>query len=249
MMHLYIDAGIGLQPRDGEVENNGAIYIYIVKLAAGYTLKANAAYMVKPHANYGQCDFVVEDNPVLYAPVDETSSRKHLETSEYSYDFYGNYATKYFENAYEVYWMGGGSLRPNAAKKSIGSYRWYIKRTGKESTDAKSSFVFVEDNNETTKITNVETIDSDEIDGIYSSNGVKLDTPQKIVKNTSLSWKEADEWLDMKASTKPAAKHTKETSTTSGTGALPELISAAQSFAGTTARIEPAIKPKMTPYV
>lgn len=165
--------------RDGEVENNGAIYIYIVKLAAGYTLKANAAYMVKPHANYGQCDFVVEDNPVLYAPVDATSSRKHLETSEYSYDFYGNYATKYFENAYEVYWMGGGSLRPNAAKNSIGSYRWYIKRTGKESTDAKSSFVFVEDNNETTKITNVETIDSDEIDGIYSSNGVKLDTPQK----------------------------------------------------------------------
>ena len=164
--------------RDGEVENNSDIYIYIVKLAAGYTLKANAAYMVKPHANYGQCDFVVKDNPVLYAPVDATSSRKHLETSEYSYDFYGNYATKYFENAYEVFWMGRGSLRPNEPG-NLGSYRWYIKRTGKESTDAKISFVFVEDNNETTKITNVETIDSDEIDGIYSSNGVKLDTPQK----------------------------------------------------------------------
>ena len=165
--------------RDGEVENNGAIYIYIVKLAAGYTLQANRAYMVKPHDTYGQCDFVVEDNPVLYAPVIEPNSRKHLETSEYSYDFYGNYATKSYKNAYEVYWMGDGSLRPNGENKSIGSYRWYIKRTGKESTDAKISFVFVEDNNETTKITNVETIDSDDIDGIYSSNGVKLDTPQK----------------------------------------------------------------------
>lgn len=165
--------------RDGEVENNGAIYIYIVKLAAGYTLQANRAYMVKPHDTYGQCDFVVEDNPVLYAPVIEPNSRKHLETSEYSYDFYGNYATKSYKNAYEVYWMGDGSLRPNGENKSIGSYRWYIKRTGKESTDAKISFVFVEDNNETTKITNVETIDSDEIDGIYSSNGVKLNTPQR----------------------------------------------------------------------
>lgn len=39
---------------------------------------------------------------------------------------------------------------------------------------------------------------------LWMNTPAKLDSPQKIVKNTSLSWKEADEWLDLKANTKPA---------------------------------------------
>ena len=159
----------------GEVDNPDNVIIYIEKLPVGYELIANVPYLVRPLNVMQPHDFILED-VVLNAP--KTTSTKHLETSEYKYDFYGCYnaVTPGYRQAY---WMSAsGYLAPSSAD-TLRSYRWYIKRTDNDfNVDAKTNFIFVEsDEGEATGINGTST--PDDVEGVYSPNGVKLDVPQK----------------------------------------------------------------------
>ena len=163
----------------GTVTSQDYIYIYIEPLATGYELKANVPYLVRPLNVLTDHDFVME-NIVLNAP--KTTSTKHLETSEHKYDFYGCYNEYKPSYTGECYWMSAsGLLTPGSSAYSLKSYRWYLKQTVNDfNVDAKATFVFVEsEDGEATGINGTSIESSDEIEGVYSSNGVKLDTPQK----------------------------------------------------------------------
>ena len=163
----------------GTVTSQEYIYIYIEPLATGYELKANVPYLVRPLNILTDHDFVME-NIVLNAP--KTTSTKHLETSEHKYDFYGCYNEYKPSYTGECYWMSAsGLLTPGSSDYSLKSYRWYLKQTVNDfNVDAKATFVFVEsEDGEATGINGTSLESSDDIEGVYSSNGIKLDTPQK----------------------------------------------------------------------
>ena len=160
----------------GEVDDLNSVYVYIEKLKAGDEMRANVPYVVRPLNEMQDHDFILED-VVLNAP--KTTSRMHLETNEHKYDFYGCYDELPFEER-EVYWMSGGILRPSTNGK-LYSYRWYIRQVPKNpDADAKANFIFVEsDEGEATGINGASTASPDDVEGVYTVNGIKLDAPQK----------------------------------------------------------------------
>ena len=160
----------------GEVVDENAMYIYIVKMKPGNTLYANNPYLIKPSKKYTN-GYVFELQDVeLKAPV--TNSTLHLETRANEYDFYGCYNQYTPKNNGEVYWMAAtGSLSPCLANSTMKSYRWYIKATSKSGGSAKVNFIFEEYDPDATGISI--TSSNEVLESIYSPNGMLLEKPRK----------------------------------------------------------------------
>ena len=165
--------------RSGEVDNNNEIILFIKSMEVNEVLKANRPYILRPKVATGEYVFKAE-NTMLYAP--ESTSRKHLETSEFKYDFYGNYVKDYpCGPAYSMYYLGSrGAFSPNGSTSKLQSYRWYVKVESNDiNADAKPVFEFVEEDGEATGINNTNAESADEIEGIYNSNGIRLESKTK----------------------------------------------------------------------
>lgn len=96
----------------GEISTNQhQIILFIKKVESGGTLLANRPYILKAKENVvGEFVFKTE-NTTLYAP--DATSRKHLETSEFKYDFFGNYEDLNTGAVGSMYYLGGQGEQHN----------------------------------------------------------------------------------------------------------------------------------------
>ena len=166
----------------GEVTDNTAIYVYVQEVGANTKLTGNRPYVIK--AKNALTDFVFEvNNTKLYAK--DNSSRLHVETTDFNYDFYGNYDDYSGEPAYTWYSLNKkGQLQPNSETATLRSYHWYIKATarGENADYAKPNFFIVEGDGETDGINNAQTTEA-EIEGIYTLGGIKV---EHLVKGVNI---------------------------------------------------------------
>ena len=172
--------------QEGVVEDENEVVMKISELTAGYTLKANKPYIIKPKAA-GVYEFVAE-NTTLKAK--NTESLLTLSTSINDYDFYGVYDSYGPMAANQWFSLNtNGMLKWNAANQKLGPYRWYIKPTFTGDDYANIAFVIDEEaeGDETTTIDRLIYDPNAEIEGFYTVGGVKLDKPVRglnIVKYT-----------------------------------------------------------------
>ena len=159
----------------GEADHD-KIYLYIEPMNEGEVLKGNRPYTVKPKNVVTDYEFTAE-NTTLYAPT--TKSRLNVTTSFHSYDFYGKYANDpYTGSIGDWFSLAQGSLHPNPASTTFRQYRWIIKVTANTINDdySKIEFSIVEDG-DATGIDRTRVINSDDVEGIYTTNGMKVDEP------------------------------------------------------------------------
>ncbi|MDO4980439.1 MAG: CotH kinase family protein [Prevotellaceae bacterium] len=160
----------------GEVTDENAMYVYIVKMKTGNKLNANNPYLIKPLVAYPNGYTFYLENVELKAPA--TGSRLHLETRANEYDFYGCYNQYTPTTNGEVYWMTkNGTLNPCLANSTMKSYRWYIKVTPKLGSSAKVNFIIEEYDSEATGIRATNT--DSEIESFYTPDGVRMERPTK----------------------------------------------------------------------
>ncbi len=164
----------------GEVTDISRIFIHLESVAEGYVLKANKPYFVVPKTT-GTFEFTPEgEGVILYAPV--STSRLHLATSEFDYNFYGNYDAKmYATKPHDWLMMKGGQICWNTdATNWLPSYRWYIKVNANNSDADYSKIGFsIVDEDDATSIDSVHSMDNSDIEGYYTINGLKLEKPVK----------------------------------------------------------------------
>jgi hypothetical protein len=164
----------------GDIEN---IYIYIQPVGAGTVLRCNRPYVVVPKAILTNHVFVAEGIDKLYP--ENTTSRLDEKTTHFRYDFYGNYQVKYF-GAGEIYAMNKGNIALSKGNNRLGTYRWYIKTTPIDDDYAKPNIFIAEGDGDTNSIVNRKA-SYDEIEGIYTLGGMKVEHPVKgvnIIKYT-----------------------------------------------------------------
>lgn len=160
----------------GEVTDENAMYVYIVKMKTGNKLNANNPYLIKPLVAYPNGYTFYLENVELKAPA--TGSRLHLETRANEYDFYGCYNQYTPTTNGEVYWMTkNGTLNPCLANSTMKSYRWYIKVTPKLGSSAKVNFIIEEYDSEATGIRATNT--DSEVESFYTPDGVRMERPTK----------------------------------------------------------------------
>ena len=160
------------------VANPNSMYLYITPMKVGDKLVGNRPYIVKPKKAVDNYVFTAE-NTILYAP--NNASRLNVTTSTHSYDFYGQYEkTAYTGNVGDFYVIKNDALHPNDKTLNLRPYRWNIKVSSNSTNDgyAKIGFIIVEDG-DATGINTVRNYNSNEVEGIYSINGKKLNTPVK----------------------------------------------------------------------
>ena len=169
---LHMVAGAAVP---GEADAN-SIYLYVTPMNVGDVLQGNRPYTVKPKNAVSDYEFKAEDTK-LYAP--NTGSRLNVTTSSNSYDFYGKYVGEsYSGNVGDMYYLSSGSLHPNKETTTFRPYRWIIKVTKNDTNGgySKVEFSIVEDG-DATGIDSSRIINSDEVEGIYTTNGMKVDEP------------------------------------------------------------------------
>lgn len=106
-----------------------------------------------------------------------------MSSSEWNYNFYATYDEMGATAANEWYALSGGQVCPSKNSDSkLGSYRWYIKVTDNEDNPyyAPHTFLF-DDNGELTGISHKYIFDENELEGIYTVNGIKQETVTKGV--------------------------------------------------------------------
>ena len=168
---------IAASAKEGEVQDNTKVYVYIEPIGEGTVLKGNRPYVVKPNKELTDYVFVAENINKLYS--EDSSSRLHQETTEFEYDFYGTFRKVKFIEEKQVLYLDGGKIVWNSSNNTVRTYRWYIKTTSKDNDNyAKPDIIFIEEGNEPTGIEINDTI-GDGIIGIYTSNGIKVDNPVK----------------------------------------------------------------------
>ena len=172
--------------QEGVVEDENEVVMKIAELTAGYTLKANKPYIIKPKAA-GVYEFVAENTTLKAKNDDELLT---VSTSTNDYDFYGVYDSYGPMAANQWFSLNtNGNLKWNAANQKLGPYRWYIKPTFTGDDYANIAFVIDEEaeGDETTTIDRLIYDPNAEIEGFYTVGGVKLDKPVRglnIVKYT-----------------------------------------------------------------
>lgn len=152
-----------------------SMYLYITPMKVGDKLVGNRPYIVKPKSAVTDYVFTAE-NTKLYAQ--NSGSRLNVTTSTHSYDFFGQYAnTHYKGNKGDMYYLSKNELHPNNPETDLLPYRWNIKVSSNSTNDgyAKIGFIIIEDE-EVTGINTVRDFNADEVEGIYSINGKKLNT-------------------------------------------------------------------------
>ena len=160
--------------QEGVVQDENKVVMKIVEVSAGYTLKANKPYIIKPKTA-GVYEFVAE-NATLKAM--DMGSLKQVSTTINDYDFYGVY--DFYSTSEAQQWFSlntNGNLKWNEPNQRLGAYRWYIKSTFIGDDYANIAFVIDEENegDETTAISNIAASDTMDGDGsFYTIDGRRL---------------------------------------------------------------------------
>ena len=166
----------------GEVSDVTNINIFITKVAAGTKLTTNRPYVIVPLEALTDHVFTAENIDKVYA--EENGSRMRVETTQFNYDFYGTYREFGATKPRDWYALNkNGAISPNATEAAkLQSYVWALKVTPRdENTDYSNiSFSFVE-GDDTNQIMNYTISEDNEIEGIYTVNGMKVDEPVKGV--------------------------------------------------------------------
>ncbi len=170
---------------EGVVQDENSVVMKIAELTAGYTLKANKPYIIKPKAA-GVIEFVAEDVTLKAKNDDKLLT---VATSVNDYNFFGVYDSYGPTAANEWFSLNNnGNLKWNDANQKLGPYRWYIKPTYTGDDYANIAFIIDEEGEETTEIASIISDPDAEIEGFYTVGGVKHDKPIRgtlnIVKYT-----------------------------------------------------------------
>ena len=164
----------------GEADPN-TIYLYVESLKEGDVLVGNRPYTVVVIKNTPAEGYVFKQEGMkLYAPNYE--SRLNVTTSGNSYDFYGTYVQHtYSGQAGDLNFLSSGTIHPSSAKVTLRQYRWNIqvKTNGTNDGYSKPEFVIVEDADATGISDAVSDEVLEEVEGVYSVNGMKLASPSK----------------------------------------------------------------------
>lgn len=163
----------------GEVSyNKKVVYIYLEKLQAGDTMYGNRPYVVwVKDASKLEFVFNVEDTELLRI---DKSSRLDVSTSEDRFDFYGvyQYGATGKSNAFSLN-NAGRYVWMNPSDK-LRAYRWCVQATSRvENTNYAEMFIFNVEEGETTDIDGLNLTQDNEIEGVYTIDGKKLDHPMK----------------------------------------------------------------------
>ena len=166
----------------GEITDDSKIYVFIKKIKVSEKLTANKPYLIVPKTAIENHEFVVEKDQKFTIAKAPTESVHHMETSENHYYFFGNYQkTLQATQAHEMMYMSGGNICWNAsADAKLGSYRWYVKVDPKGDDYTNDEFIFVEED-ETNHISTTQFGADDNVEGIYTVGGVKVDEPVRGV--------------------------------------------------------------------
>ena len=166
----------------GEVSDVSNINIFITKVEAGTKLTANRPYVIVPLEALTDHVFTAENINMVYAEAND--SRLHVEATEFNYDFYGTYREYGATKPFDWYALNkNGSISANATTAAkLQSYVWALKVTPRDENSDYSNFnfSFVEDNY-TDQIVNYTISENNEIEGIYTVGGMKVDEPIKGV--------------------------------------------------------------------
>lgn len=172
---------------EGVVQDENSVVMKIAELTAGYTLKANKPYIIKPKAA-GVIEFVAEDVTLKAKNDDKLLT---VATSVNDYNFFGVYDSYGPTAANEWFSLNNnGNLKWNEANQKLGPYRWYIKPTYTGDDYANIAFIIDEEGEgeDTTEIASIINDPDAEIEGFYTVGGVKHDKPIRgtlnIVKYT-----------------------------------------------------------------
>ena len=162
-----------------------------MKASEGTVLKANRPYLVKV-PEIKEYVFTVENEDGVTLKKKDDNSILYLNTSYYDFYFYGTYLRDVKPTTDENKWLGinvNGNMfwNKNSTSMTIASaYRWYIMVTVRNDGYAKPNFGFMEDEGDTDGINNTK-VNYDEIEGIYTLGGMKVEHPVKgvnIIKYT-----------------------------------------------------------------
>ena len=186
---------IASSKQEGEVSNDQQIYINVLKVDAGYVLKANRPYIVVPLHEFSEEPYVFKTQNVTLKVPDTETSQLHTETARLAFDFYANYKITKFGNIRNetnknFCLSTSGTLMWLKPSTSINGYRWYAHVTDKygDSGDDYSNWTFVIGEDDPTGIYTFTGVDPNEIEGIYTPSGMKVETPVKginIIKFTN----------------------------------------------------------------
>jgi hypothetical protein len=161
----------------GEVNDDGVTtsdnnYLQINEKGVGYVLKANKPYFVKAKQT-GEFTFTVTDvdlEPAITNPGVECS------TTSTTFKFNGNY--DFYYNTGNFLLMRNNKLQWSNNKYGVYTFRWYITTEGKDDW-SKINLIITEEDSEATGIVSTNKELSEEIEGYYSPNGVKIEAPIK----------------------------------------------------------------------
>ena len=177
---IHMIAGSG--DTGGEVADNTKVYIYIEKVKdAGTVLRGNRPYVIRPKSAMTDHIFTADNITEIYPENNE--SRLHQETTEFEYDYYGTYREHQATGRHEFISLNKkGQTQWNASENAkLQSYVWYIKVTSRGDIDyAKTNIFFVDIDDDTTDIFRHQ-VDSNDVEGVYTVSGAKVEKPVKGV--------------------------------------------------------------------
>ena len=156
---------------DGSWTTGDKIEVYYTKITSG-KIYANKPYLIKAKKT-GEQSIVVENTTLrdTHGLVPMTTS-----TMAADYIFTGTYEGAKATRQNTFFAMGSGKIN-YCDNVTLGAYRWYIKPEPKDDNYAKPTIVFTEEDAEATSISTVNA--DDEVEGYYSVNGVRSETPVK----------------------------------------------------------------------
>ena len=177
---IHMIAGSG--DTGGEVADNTKVYIYIEKVKdAGTVLRGNRPYVIRPKSAMTDHIFTADNITEIYPENNE--SRLHQETTEFEYDYYGTYREHQATGRHEFISLNKkGQTQWNASENAkLQSYVWYIKVASRGDIDyAKTNIFFVDIDDDTTDIFRHQ-VDSNDVEGVYTVSGAKVEKPVKGV--------------------------------------------------------------------
>ena len=160
--------------------NENSVFVHIKEMGEGEILRANKPYVIKTLDGYttGEViDFESATGATLHGK--RINACNSTATSVATYDFYATYNPTTAQKTHDFLYINYLGTMSWANTVTIGSYRWIIKMTAKEE-DYAPVFGFINDDG-ATDIRDAEFASDDDIEGFYTLNGVKVETPSKGV--------------------------------------------------------------------
>jgi hypothetical protein len=188
---------------EGGESDETKVWLHIYKLEAGAVLHANKPYIIRAKdENHGglyvagtSYDFVSQKSgdANLTLKGKATDYVHNLTSGLGDFRFYGTYKKSYLDDIKAIagndappFWYLGkdgklyrGTANFGEKNYSLQPYRWFFICIAER--DYAPSFGFIEDGSEATDLNGIEFATDEEIEGYYTLNGVKVQTPAKGV--------------------------------------------------------------------